>query len=302
MTENSSEMYCSTMSLQIGEDLFATATRADYYLLLEYTGAWGAKAFEESDLPTEVKTHLSTVVKELPNSKVLLIRSKPGSNPSRTFHFFVASVKEENPVLHAFQLETYGDLTALDIESILSDNLKYKAYRYTEPLFLVCTNGRRDACCAQFGPAVHDRLASIVGNAAWQSTHLGGHRFAANLMCFPTGMFFGRLRPEDVDSVVSAYQNDRVYLEKYRGRACYSGPVQAAEMYLRRQTGILGLQAFHLHDEKSISHQRSQIRFECIETKQNYSLNIEVDETNIQYFQSCKHDKLVPLIHYHIVD
>ena len=47
------------------------------------------------------------------------------------------------------------------------------------PIVLVCAHGRRDACCARLGPPLFDALAPhCPPDALWQSSHLGGHRFA----------------------------------------------------------------------------------------------------------------------------
>jgi hypothetical protein len=46
-----SSIVCSEMSRTVGEQLFGTCVRVDVWFLLEYTYAWGAKAFDESDLP-----------------------------------------------------------------------------------------------------------------------------------------------------------------------------------------------------------------------------------------------------------
>ena len=46
------------------------------------------------------------------------------------------------------------------------------------PLLLVCTHGRRDACCAQFGRPTAMALARRYGTAVWETTHVGGDRFA----------------------------------------------------------------------------------------------------------------------------
>ena len=58
---------------------------------------------------------------------------------------------------------------------------------------------------------------------------MGGDRFAANLVCFPDGLFYAHVTEHDERAVIEAYGARRIALSHYRGRACYSQPVQAAE-------------------------------------------------------------------------
>ncbi len=62
-----------------------------------------------------------------------------------------------------------------------------------DPILLVCTNGKRDACCALRGRALMTALAADHAERTWECTHLGGHRFAGNLVCLPHGIVYGRV-------------------------------------------------------------------------------------------------------------
>ena len=72
---------------------------------------------------------------------------------------------------------------------------------YDGPLWLVCTNGRRDRCCAEIGRPITAALAERWPEATWETTHLGGHRFSGTLLALPSGHTLGRL---DVASAVEA--------------------------------------------------------------------------------------------------
>ena len=59
---------------------------------------------------------------------------------------------------------------------------------HRDPLVLVCTNGRHDPCCATFGRP----LARVLREGArrddvWECSHIGGDRFAANIVILPEG-------------------------------------------------------------------------------------------------------------------
>ena len=293
--------FCSTLSLQAGEDLFATATRTDVYLLLEYNDPWGAKAFEESELPESIKAHLSAALESLPYAKILLIRSRPGIREPGT-SFFIARVTENDPILYAFQLEDYQDLLSLDPLEVLSGSQAYASYRAKEPLFLVCTNGRRDACCAKLGLPVYAEMSKTGADSVWQCTHLGGHRFAGNLLCFPHGILYGRMRPGDAGRILKTYRRGEIELEHYRGRACYEESVQAADYYLRRETNCLGLDDFRLIEAREISPDQWEVQFESRQNGKIHRLSLSAERSEARIYTSCKPDKLSSPVHYRLIE
>ena len=80
----------------------------------------------------------------------------------------------------------------------------------------------------------------------WQSTHVGGDRFAGNLVCLPYGLYYGRLDAASAATVLDDLLAERVYLDPYRGRSCYSFAVQAAERAVRLDTGLNGVDDLRL--------------------------------------------------------
>jgi hypothetical protein len=92
----------------------------------------------------------------------------------------------------------------------------------TEPLYLVCTNGRHDPCCAEYGRPVARPSTELVGERVWECSHVGGDRFAGNLVCLPDGVFYGHLDPATALRAVAAHEG-AVLLEHWRGpRRCRS--------------------------------------------------------------------------------
>jgi len=61
------------------------------------------------------------------------------------------------------------------------------------PILLVCTNAKRDACCAVRGRPVAAYAAGQRPGQVWECTHLGGHRFAPTAVTLPLGASYGRL-------------------------------------------------------------------------------------------------------------
>lgn len=73
----------------------------------------------------------------------------------------------------------------------------------------------------------------------WQTSHLGGHRFAACALWLPDGLMYGRLRAEHARAWVAARQAGEVgELDLFRGRCAYDRPTQAAEILVRKRLGL----------------------------------------------------------------
>lgn len=106
-----------------------------------------------------------------------------------------------------------------------------------EAALLVCTHGRREVCCAAFGRPVARALAEHHGDAVWETTHVGGDRFAASLVALPSAAYFGRLDPADALRVAESVLAGRIEPDKFRGRAGLPSSAQAAECFLRRALG-----------------------------------------------------------------
>ena len=112
-----------------------------------------------------------------------------------------------------------------------------------EPVFLVCTHGRRSTCCARFGAPLAQALAARHPGQVWETTHVGGHRFAANLVILPHGLYYGPVGLDAATAAISAYQRGAVAPGRYRGRAGQPKPTQEAEHALLTRTGSLALAA-----------------------------------------------------------
>ena len=113
-----------------------------------------------------------------------------------------------------------------------------------ETLVLVCTNGRHDPCCATFGrPLVRHLRHADCGDDVWECSHIGGDRFAANLVVLPQGLYFGRVTVDRVDALLDGLQRNELDLDTYRGRSTLTYIAQAAEHFTRRQLGLTAVDA-----------------------------------------------------------
>lgn len=293
--------YCADQSWQAGEQLFGTVSTVMTWFLLEYNGRWERKAFESSNIPDPVKERLNHHLNTIPGSRLQLLRQFPRLAPDG-IAFYIGLARETDPVLYAFHLESYDDLLTLDIPAIVAGDERYKPSLRGDPLFLICTNGRRDLCCAAYGQPVYTALSKIVGASVWQTNHVGGHRFAANLLAFPHGIFNGRVRPDNLVPLVNAYQNGQLYPDTYRGRACYSKPIQVAEYFLRTETGITDLEVFRWLDTLPEESDRWRVRFVSADDQTIHALTIVQFESDFAIYESCGDDEARHVPQYRLLD
>lgn len=215
--------------------------------------------------------------------------------------FFIVHSREAGPTIHEFTVQSYEDILDLDIQAVLDDDEQYRPNRREEPLYLICTNGKRDPCCAKFGMPVYAAMLAQAGDQVWQSSHVGGHRFAANLVCFPHGLYFGRLTPGKVKQVLDRYRQGEIHLDFYRGRACYPEEVQAAEYHLRRETGELGLDTFTFQEIEQQGENTWLVRFREVDSGRQHQTRILRELSNLELPQSCLKAETSPLVTYHLL-
>jgi len=225
---------CAEVSREIAEPLAATASRVDHWILVEYRGLWGYDAAASSGLPEPVKAHLRERAAALGRAKVLFIR-RTERRGRRGLAVLWGASTERGARLSAAEVARYEDLHELDFAGAAGPPLE-------RPLLLVCTHGKHDRCCARYGRPLYEALREAAEEGwVWQCTHIGGDRFAGNLIVLPEGLYFGRVEPADAWTVLDEYLAGRIHLERYRGRCCYPFPAQAAERLVRDELGLVGL-------------------------------------------------------------
>jgi hypothetical protein len=235
----SSPASCSSLSLALGEPLPGTASHAASWLLVEQPGPWGRFALRESRLDPVIGAELERRASAAGVS-VLLVKQPGRRRPSGTRRVFAASSRPGETFLEALELSSAGELLELDLGG-LGSGRRLGGAPVGHPLFLVCTNGRRDACCALKGRPIAEALSDVYPGAAWECSHTGGHRFAGVLICLPDGLVYGRLEPETALRAASSYEERRIELPWFRGRSSYEPAAQAADAYLRLHDGLAGV-------------------------------------------------------------
>jgi hypothetical protein len=223
------------MSLAHAEPVGATASRVETWILLEYRGLWAHDAVDGSTLTPDLKAFLRAERKRLPHARILFVRSGERRGRDGLLAFFARTTSTHGE-LRSLELDRHDDLIGLDLGTAGTP--------VEHPLFLVCTHGKHDRCCAKLGRPLYDAVREQVDEGwVWQSTHVGGDRFAGNLVALPDGVYYGRVQAAEAWPVIEASLAGRVHLPCYRGRSCHGFAAQAAELAVREETGLLEISA-----------------------------------------------------------
>jgi hypothetical protein len=228
-----SRPFCADISRQNAEPLTATASRVDNWILVEYRGLWGHDAVGSSGLSDTVKVHLRDRARTLPLTKLLFVRRTERRRQEGLLVYW-GSTPEQGGCLYRAEIERYDDLLTLDLVGP-GDPVDH-------PLLLVCTHGKHDPCCARYGRPLYSALSEEAeAGWVWQVTHIGGDRFAGNLVCLPEGLYYGHVGASDAWPLLEDYLAGRIRLDHYRGRSCYPFAVQAAERRIREEAGLAAI-------------------------------------------------------------
>lgn len=290
----STTLPCSLESIDSHEPLLGTAPRADVWFALEYPGRWGDKAWAESMVDVTVKEHIDAQVKRIPEARWMLIKQRTKREHIR----FFAAVVAPQPALYAFELSDYTELLGLDLAAIAAGDSAYASARSEEPVFLVCTNGLRDQCCALHGIAAYSAIHAHFGDVVWESTHHGGHRFAANLLALPAGLSLGRLRADNAVTLVQTVLDGRIPLDHYRGHTAWAESAQVAEILLRRQLDQAAVGGLQLLVADPAGENRWQLAFAA--GGQHHHVTLERGE-GVPVHLSCGDPKTTPMAEYRLV-
>ena len=236
----STSYVCSEHSLERDEPLFATGSYVRGWLLIEVRGAWGEDAIHASALAEHVPLHWKDDLKKL-NIRAICIRSRERADATDVRLFACAARRPgKGPApLWRRDVDSLADVHAAAEELRVDQRPERGWERVEQPLILVCTHGRHDQCCANLGrPLVRTLRESSWADRVWECSHIGGDRFAANLVLLPHSLYFGRVEPDGASELLAALDAGRIDLARFRGRTSFTVVEQAVEHFVRRELGI----------------------------------------------------------------
>lgn len=235
---------CAGASLLRDEPLAGTASTVRAFLLVENTGPWGVEALRDARLPDGLGRSLASLCAAA-GVRPLLVRRPDRHTHRDGLRVFAAYADPQRPWLESAVLADAHDLLDLDLSALGSGTSPGLTAEDTS-LFCVCTHGRHDACCAERGRPVVSALARAHPQETWEVSHIGGDRFAGNVLVLPQGLYYGRLDPLAAIAVAGSHTSGELDLDHLRGRSGFAMPVQYAEIVLRRELAETGGDAVRL--------------------------------------------------------
>ncbi len=228
---------CSQLARQRGDELSGTAVPGTRWILIEYRRPWPLRGFAELPIDPDVKAAVSRAA-AVTNARILLIR-RYGRHRAR-----------RAPLWAVLEFDPSGDHRAAwgtwsyesDLREIATTT-PTKVSGRTEhggPLFLVCTQGVRDTCCAVWGRAVAKSLDEHWPESTWECSHVGGDRFAGNVVVVPDGVYYGQLDGASAVHAIRGHLKDRIEPTYLRGYVDLSTAQQYAVGELLRRYGSAG--------------------------------------------------------------
>jgi hypothetical protein len=230
---------CSAGRIALGEPVAGSAPFARLWVMLEQPGPWGRDAVRESHLDASVGEALAALPGERP-VRIGLIRSV-GAHVDRADHPRTLLIARTDPGAQWLAARRIDDVRSLpqslDLDALLAapsppEQLPGASLPAPPRALLVCTNAKRDQCCAMLGRplaaflADRSASASSSGPAVWETSHTSGHRFAPTYVSLPDGYLFGG--PDAEHGTVEAC----------RGRSSLQPAAQVAELAVLRELGV----------------------------------------------------------------
>lgn len=220
--------------------LASATTKARSWLLIEHPGPWPER-IEQLAEPAPIAALVRAA--QAAGVRPQLIRRTGRRRAVPPVQIYAGFSHGDDVWMEGREFSDPAELAGIDLAALAAGRRPGLGDPVTEPVLLVCTHGRRNACCARTGAPLARGLAASFGPMVWETTHVGGDRYAANLVCLPHGLYYGDLGPAEAEAAVRAYLRGEVTLDRLRGRAGLPEPAQAAEHFVRAHSGVLAVDA-----------------------------------------------------------
>jgi hypothetical protein len=227
---------CAVAAEWRADPLRGTAPPSRRWLLLEHPGPWRIDAVAGSGLEPSMLAALTRTAAHSA-TRILLVR-RPGRGTEPRRRRWLLSGPGLGTVTGAWVAD--ADLAAA--VDALGSSAPLTAVS-TEPVLLVCAHGVHDACCAIRGRPVAAALDERWPGQVWECSHVGGDRFAPNVVVLPDGFYYGGLDAPTAVSTVAEHLAGRVRTAHLRGMARFPPQQQAAVVAALERYGPLDADA-----------------------------------------------------------
>lgn len=238
----SDRFFCTESARLRGDPMAGTAPRGVAWILIEYRGGWPINGFDGLDTEPETKALVFSAA-QAARARVLLIRRH--GRPSHEVPRRWAVLRHENA---GACRQHWGTWTRDEHLAQIATALRVPGELGHPPVILVCAHGRHDPCCAVYGRPVGRALSHRWPELVWECSHVGGDRFAANVVVAPDGVYYGGLDAKSSLTTLEEHLADRVRAEYLRGYTDLFPPQQAAVAAALRRFGPAGRNDYTVAD------------------------------------------------------
>lgn len=206
---------CRDASAAAAEPLLGSALVERTLLVVEQPGSWGREAVSENRMATVPAASLRGLDAD-PAVRVMVARRARGFATPGARKWWRIDATPAGVTASQGQIAVDEPLTLAALASHTSPA--------SEEILFICTNGKRDRCCAEAG---RDLVHSLTDDRVWEISHLRGHRFAPTALRLSDGVMMGRLsQAAAISALDSAWAPPP---SMARGRVGRSAPEQVAE-------------------------------------------------------------------------
>ncbi|WP_414754976.1 sucrase ferredoxin [Anabaena sp. CCY 9910] len=240
-----SNIFCSDYTRKVEEDIIGSATDYQTYILVECPQPWLKDAFSSRWVPNNLQMLVEEVYKAKLPIRFLLIANDLTHKADHTTLLIYQKqeglshgyLKHEFKLTHIEQVAgvvkqwLWGKRPESDIETNITRDI------------LVCTHGSYDKCCARYGNSFYFHANATIANLQlenvriWQSTHIGGHRFAPTAIDLPEGRYYGLLDQDSFLSILTRTGDIQSLRKVYRGWGILPPVIQVLERDLMLSHG-----------------------------------------------------------------
>ncbi|MFJ2055309.1 sucrase ferredoxin [Streptomyces sp. NPDC087908] len=226
--------FCADAARLRGDPLAGTAPYGSSWVLIEYRAGWPSNGFDGLGIEPEVKARVLAAARA-ERARVLLIRRHGRGRTDVPPRWAV--LRYDRDGAHRQVWGTWHH--DRDLGGVVAA-LEGPGEPGRPPVVLVCTHGPHDPCCAVRGRPVAGALSEVWPRLVWECTHVGGDRFAANVLVAPDGVYYGGLDARSAVAVVEEHLADRIRPDHLRGYTDLVPPQQAALSAVLHHTGPSG--------------------------------------------------------------
>ena len=202
--------------------MIGSAPQSRGWLLLEHPGPWPVDAVAGSGIEPAILQSLREAA-AVAGARILLVR-RPGRLQRDAPRRWILTRPDRATVEGPWREDR--DLRAA--AAALAGPPPAGTVTPAAALILVCAHGMHDACGAIRGRPVAAALAEHYPDQVWECSHVGGDRFAPNVVLLPDGFYYGNLDPDTAVETVRQHLAGAVDARRLRGMSSFAPPVQAA--------------------------------------------------------------------------